>query len=438
MKTVIRASLVAALALAALFIGYKVAVRSPFGAGAALFLAILGLWSLFSLLSLRLYDRGRAELITNAWLALLFTAGTYLIVEVALGFYLIETPSQIPDRIVHHRPTPNRSSVATRPDFRYTRRFNNLGLRGRDVSPAKDHATYRIVMLGDSFTGGRGVTDDETFSALLERALNEDAAAGMGRRVEVVNAGVNSYSPILSLLQLGRQLPPLDPDLVVLNFDMSDLVQESLYRARATHATDGEPLGVDGSVTFEGPFTGKVRRFIRRHLYFTRLIVTRLEGPDAALEPGTLEYWISRADPALLQHTLASDTVNRTGQWDGVFDSILRIKRYCDERGSDFLLTTYPWGHQVGEDEWAQGREAFLPEEFALSDRSVERLEDFSTANGIEFLNTFPAFRAYRAEERLYYDLDMHWTVAGHRLMAGELDGRIRARFLRSGSGEGA
>jgi lysophospholipase L1-like esterase len=295
----------------------------------------------------------------------------------------------------------------------------------------KDSATYRIVMLGDSFTGGRGVRDEETFSALLERSLNEAAAAGAGRTVEVVNAGVNSYSPILSFLQLARQLPPLDPDLVVLNFDMSDLVQEALYRASAAYGADGEPLGVDGSVAFEGPFTSRVRRFIRRHLYFTRLIVIRLEPPTTGPEPGTLEYWISRADPALLQHTLASDAVDRTGQWRDVFDSILRIKAYCDE------VTTYPWGHQVGEEEWARGREAFLPEELTLSDASVRTLEDFSAANGIEFLDTFPAFRADRAGERLYYDFDMHWTAAGHRIMARELDRRVRARFLGSSSGEG-
>ncbi len=437
MKSLIRGSLVATLALAALFIGYKIAGRSPFGAGAALVVAILGLGALFSLLSLRLYDRGRTELITNAWLALLFTAGTYLILDVALGFYLIESPSQLPDRIVHHRPRPNRASLANRPEFRYTRRVNNLGLRGRDVSPVKDSATYRIVMLGDSFTGGRGVRDEETFSALLERSLNEAAAAGAGRTVEVVNAGVNSYSPILSFLQLARQLPPLDPDLVVLNFDMSDLVQEALYRASAAYGADGEPLGVDGSVAFEGPFTSRVRRFIRRHLYFTRLIVIRLEPPTTGPEPGTLEYWISRADPALLQHTLASDAVDRTGQWRDVFDSILRIKAYCDEGGSGFLLTTYPWGHQVGDEEWARGREAFLPEELTLSDTSVRTLEDFSAANGVEFLNMFPAFRAYRAGERLYYDFDMHWTAAGHRIMARELDRRVRARFLGSSSGEG-
>jgi len=284
-------------------------------------------------------------------------------------------------------------------------------------------------MLGDSFTDGRAVRDDETFSAILERRLNDNGARP-GRTVQVLNAGVNSYSPILSFLQVDRQLPPLDPDLIVLNFDMSDLVQESLYRANATYAANGELLGIDGRVAFEGPFTGKVRRFITRHFYLTRLGVNKLEPPPTGPEPGSLEYWISRADPALLQHTLASDTVNRIAQWEDVFDSILRIKQYGDEAGSGFLLTTYPWGHQVSDEEWGRGRELFLPEEFVVSDRSVRALEEFSAEYGIDFLNTFAGFRAYQGEERLYFDLDMHWTAAGHRLMAHQLEDRIRTRFL--------
>lgn len=430
MRNLIRVATLAFLGVTTLFIGYKLALRSPFGAGSALFLAILVLGALFCLLSLRLYARGRVALATNVWLALLFATGTYLVTDVALGFYLIERSVQIPDPIVHHRPRPNRSSVSVSvlPEFRYTRRTNNMGLRGADVSPAKHHSMYRIVMLGDSFTGGRGVDDDRTFSAILERSLNANVAAGADRAVQVLNAGVDSYSPILSYLQLSRQLPPLDPDLVVLNFDMSDLVQESLYRARATYTAAGEPLGVDGRVTFEGPLTTRVRRFIRRHFFFTRRIVIGLERPITG--PDTLDYWISRPDRALLQHTLASDTVDRTHQWEGVFDSVLRIKAHCDEIGSDFLLTVYPWGHQVSEDEWATGRDSFLPKDFTLSENSVRTLKEFSVEHGIEFLNTFPAFRAYRGVQRLYYDLDMHWTAAGHRLMARELERRIRSRFL--------
>jgi hypothetical protein len=62
----------------------------------------------------------------------------------------------------------------------------------------------------------------------------------------------------------------------------------------------------------------------------------------------------------LLKHTLTEDESNRKEQWEKVFDSIKKIKIYCDDRGIDFLLTIYPWGHQVNDKEWDSGRKDFF------------------------------------------------------------------------------
>ncbi len=60
----------------------------------------------------------------------------------------------------------------------------------------------------------------------------------------MLNAGVDSYAPVLSFIQLKRELTQLEPDLVILNLDVSDLAQESAYRRQAVFGDDGE---VDGS-----------------------------------------------------------------------------------------------------------------------------------------------------------------------------------------------
>ena len=96
-------------------------------------------------------------------------------------------------------------------------------------------------MLGDSFTMGKGVEDDSTFSAMLDRSMS----AG-DQSVEVLNAGVDSYSPLLAYLRITKTLPDLDPDLVVLNFDMSDLVQDAFYRSGAERGSDA-PLTEESS-----------------------------------------------------------------------------------------------------------------------------------------------------------------------------------------------
>lgn len=45
---------------------------------------------------------------------------------------------------------------------------NALGMRGRELPLTKRAGGFRIVMLGDSYTFGYGVGEEETSSALLE------------------------------------------------------------------------------------------------------------------------------------------------------------------------------------------------------------------------------------------------------------------------------
>jgi len=65
---------------------------------------------------------------------------------------------------------------------------NSDGFRGRDYSVDKPKGVYRIVVLGDSFTEGLGVNDNETFSYYLEQMLN--ALNISGKKFEVLNLAV--------------------------------------------------------------------------------------------------------------------------------------------------------------------------------------------------------------------------------------------------------
>src|SRR5262245_36764780 len=50
-------------------------------------------------------------------------------------------------------------------------RINSLGYRGADIPLRKAQDEYRILMIGDSFTFGDYVNDEDTLPAQLERIL---------------------------------------------------------------------------------------------------------------------------------------------------------------------------------------------------------------------------------------------------------------------------
>jgi hypothetical protein len=72
----------------------------------------------------------------------------------------------------------------------YTRSFNECGYISKHSCKEKLPGTFRIVGLGDSNTEGYGVSDDETYLAVLEGALQSRVK---NAKIETFNLGVCGY-----------------------------------------------------------------------------------------------------------------------------------------------------------------------------------------------------------------------------------------------------
>jgi hypothetical protein len=111
------------------------------------------------------------------------------------------------------------------------------GYRGRRDVPAKKAAgRLRIVALGDSFTFGEDVGDDDTWVHQLG-VLRPD--------LEPVNLGVHAYGHDQMLLTLREEGPWLQPDVVLLGFVHIDLERNRtafLDYAKPFFQLDGDAL----------------------------------------------------------------------------------------------------------------------------------------------------------------------------------------------------
>src|SRR5262249_61615194 len=114
------------------------------------------------------------------------------------------------------------------------------GPREREFPGASPAGTKRILVLGDSFTEGVGVSAAETFTAQLQSLLD---GAGLDRW-RIINAGVASYSPLLEYLYLKTQGLALEPDVVLLNLDLSDVYDDFEYAQRAKNDSPRELVAV--------------------------------------------------------------------------------------------------------------------------------------------------------------------------------------------------
>ena len=389
-------TLVASLAFVG-FVYQQAVVESAFGPAAIFGTVLLGTVVLVLLVLTYLTRTRHRELVGNILLACASVMICYFVLDLAAGWILIGTlsPPLVPNPYRHHALVPDSQAEIRQRDFAYIQRVNHLGLRGRETTVEKPPGTRRIVMLGDSFTMGKGVEDDETFSVLVERALQASLAACGGGSVEVLNGGVDSYAPILSYLQLERDLARLAPDLVVLNVDNSDLIQEAAYRQQAVRGPTGEIIAV--------PQLGRdslYERFLSwtsRRLFFTRVLLVRINRAMGHRELNVRRV-VNEAGREHFAHTLEGD-VDRTAQWNDVFESIGRIKRLTGTIGAEFLLTTYPWAHQLGERGWDPGRYAFMKKGERTTDLTERTIRDHSAALGVDVFEALPAFQRYQGSE---------------------------------------
>jgi D-alanyl-lipoteichoic acid acyltransferase DltB (MBOAT superfamily) len=92
---------------------------------------------------------------------------------------------------------------------------NRWGMRDRDYSMEKPPDTLRIALLGPSHVMGNGVSDGETFEAILEERLNRDFKHPKYSRVEILNFGVDGYSLTQQVAILEDRVLRFSPDVVI-------------------------------------------------------------------------------------------------------------------------------------------------------------------------------------------------------------------------------
>ncbi|MBA2113887.1 SGNH/GDSL hydrolase family protein [Bremerella alba] len=101
---------------------------------------------------------------------------------------------------------------------------NSLGFRGPEISVDKRPGIRRIAVMGGSSVFGYLVPGKDSASgqlvAILERQLKHD---GCDVSLEVINAGVPSFTLAQCLGRFETQVAPLKPDIVVLYLGWNDI-----------------------------------------------------------------------------------------------------------------------------------------------------------------------------------------------------------------------
>ena len=358
-------------------------------------------------------------------------AGGLALVEVALRLHQWAQDGVrnqfVEDRsLLHHRLRANFDGVVRGVHFT----TNSRGLRDREFAVPKPAGIFRIAILGDSFTEGSGLEDAEAMPKRLEQRVQR--ACGLG--IEVVNAGVSSYSPILYYLHLKYVVAPLQPDLVVVNVDMGDVHEDMIRTEIASLDAHGLPIAVPANRRLElaqtlppilPPALRGLEALMARLAVYQRLRLSslgiwffghrRLElaGLERSGLVGDLRY-----DPLAVTRDVETEQTRRA--WALTSRYIRGIQDVARSLGARFVLVTYPYAHQVSATASPAGRQAAgIPAQLFTSERPFEILEALGAQYGFPVINLLPLFRQRETQHGplFRYD-DIHHTAQGAEVFA--------------------
>lgn len=277
----------------------------------------------------------------------------------------------------------------------YRVRTNSLAFKDQRVRPVPlTSEAHRIVFLGDSFTEGIGVEYDKTFVGRVDQAL---AARG----IEVLNAAVYSYSPILYLRKAEYMLETLglEFDEIVAFLDLSDILNEAQW-----YTLDAERNVLDRR---DARRRDGFRRFVADNTILLNLIATVARRIRRRLKPFDTSFGRSLGLTVWDADATAWEEWGRRG-----FVSAERhmnaLAGLCKERAVRLTIGVYPWPDQIMAGD--------------LAHPWVTRWRDWAARHGVDFIDCFPAFLDGRPPETVirenFFAGDNHWNEAGHAVVA--------------------
>jgi lysophospholipase L1-like esterase len=260
---------------------------------------------------------------------------------------------------------------------------SSLGIRHRELGP-KARDDWRIIVVGDSVAW-----DSDGFVSHIRDRLDADAS----RRFEVVNAAIPGYTTHQERILLERDLLPLRPDVVLLQYCMND-------NHRFLHQLDE---GGHWIITPEAlAIPPWLPRWVAESYLVKRVHWRLLARSRAERESGDAFPW--RESPEF-------ENAWRDETWPAQ-ERLFRAMRDATARsGSRLAIVAVPYEPQL--------EDQALALDAAYTLKPQQKLAEAANRLGLPFLDLHPAF--LRSRDRQLFTDQIHLTDAGHRLAADEI-----------------
>lgn len=287
------------------------------------------------------------------------------------------------------------------------------GSRHRGYSVEKPSGTFRIVVLGDSFTFGQGVKKDETFPKKLELILNKSAT---GTKFEVINlgfCGLNTVGELEMLAQRGLNPETWEPDeryrglayqpdLIILEYTINDSATSWRSLEQIKSFDDkwrtGDVVIRINSGPYSIPMPEVIDKLLTKHSRFYLFFMDRYNQVIAKLG-------LREGGESLIEITKSRYNDDFAG-WTYVKQALFEMSYTARQKRIPIVLAIYPPMVSFGDYPF----------------KGVHRkIQDAGDRFGFHTLDLFPAFKGMDAKLLWANSLDPHPSAQAHEIVANRL-----------------
>jgi hypothetical protein len=346
---------------------------------------------------------------------------------------------------------PGATELYTKEGRSYVK-INSDGLRDVEHTKQKPPGTFRIAVLGDSFTEADQVDLHSAFWWVMQTRLRACPALS-GKQVEALNFGVRAYGTAQELFSLRYHAWQYSPDFVVLAIYVGNDIRNNSVRLEPNKC---RPFFVerDGQFVLGGPFVDSTAQHLRCMIRYEsrRSQVANILG-DAVMRVRSAvreRMEASASSEQMDTSTQAPWFLNwvyvepRDPVWDAAWRAtdaeITMVAREAQSHHVGFLAVTLSDSFQVYPDK--ARREAY-EKRLGVHDLFYpeRRIAEVGRREGFAVLNLAPTFQRYADENHAYLHGFRapglgagHWNELGHKLAGEMIADDICATMSREGA----
>ena len=276
--------------------------------------------------------------------------------------------------------------------------YDNYANRVNDDVILKNISNQDIWFFGDSFTEAIQVSWSNSFIGIYEDLL----------RINCINFGVSSYSPLLYYIQIQEAINNRkSPKKVFIQLYSNDYNSDNLYE-KSTSFKNDIPIFCSGS---EIPLLNKffrksyLIRLIRKSYFVIKYLFEVNKNQNITLNKNDESNHKNQINYKTKNFVEPNINIKSDSRFS---KSVLQIKSLLEKNEIEYYFFVIPSKYSTLTGDWK-------------ANTFDKKCNDFFIQNNINYINLREKFQSNIDSLSLFYEIDIHLTKKGNKIVAEEL-----------------